>query len=232
MQVILLPLPITRFSFTGSMKQSFTVIGDMYQRRFPNAIIIGVKKGGTSALRNILKCHPSIQIANNEVVYFSHEDHYKLGMKWYIQHMPLSTKDQLTIEKSPQYFTSTITPKRLFNVSSDAKILLIVRNPLVRAVSDYYFQHRRGNNRSFSGKIGVHGKMNVKVDEIKGSLYNIHYRNWLKWFPKEQILIVDGDNLKVNPIEELSCVEKFLEYSTLPTKRKCFTTTMKLTIIT
>ena len=183
-------------------------------RKFPNAIIIGVRKAGTTALRKILHHHPSIQTAPNEVFYFSHPFNYKKGMSWYIGKMPLTSDDQLTIEKSPQYFLSTLAPRRLYNVSKTVKILLIVRNPLVRAVSDYYFQQRkRVSELPFFRKVFVRGDnktINTRTDEIKHSMYGVHYNTWLKWFPKKQIHIVNGDSLKTDPIRELNEVEKFL----------------------
>ena len=188
-----------------------------FKRKFPEAIIIGVKKGGTTALRKILHCHPSIKTAPDEVVYFSNPMNYEKGLSWYINEMmPITSGSQLTIEKSPQYFVSDEAPERVYRVSKTVKILLIVRNPLVRAVSDYYFQQRKGfggprrSQLSLFRKVFVRGRMNRRTDEIKHSMYDVHYKKWLKWFPKKQILIVNGDNLKRRSIRELNKVEKFL----------------------
>ena len=183
-------------------------------RRFPDAIIIGGKKCGTTVLRDMLSHHRLIKIAKKEMFYFSNSDRYKLGISWYINQMPLTKEGELTLEKSPQYFTSKVTPERLERVSPDVKLMLILRNPLSRSISDYFFMQRKGRqtttfNKKFFPK-GKKGEINTRCSETHVSMYDIHYSEWLKWFPKEQILIVNGDNLKINPIEELTKIEKFL----------------------
>ena len=186
---------------------------DVLERRFPDAIIIGAKKCGTTVLRQMLSHHPLIKIVEHEMAFFS-SDRYKRGISWYIQQMPLTKKGELTLEKSPQYFTSTLAPERLKRASTDVKLMLILRNPLTRSISDYFFELRHGREKAtFTEKffpIGKKGEINTKCTETRVSMYDIHYSRWLEWFPKEQILIVNGDNLKINPIEELTNIEKFL----------------------
>ena len=108
-----------------------------YERKFPEAIIIGAKKCGTTVLRKILQYHPLIVTAEKEVSFFNNRTKYeKLGVDWYIQQMPFSTNCQLTIEKSPSYFISKQAPKRLNESMPEAgvKLLLILCNPLIRSV--------------------------------------------------------------------------------------------------
>jgi len=50
-------------------------------RRLPQAIIIGVKKGGTRALLEFLKEHPAVRAPSQEVHFF--DRHYDLGLEWY-----------------------------------------------------------------------------------------------------------------------------------------------------
>ena len=185
------------------------------EKRFPGAIIIGAKKCGTTVLRQILSHHPLIEIAEKELKFFS--ERYSLGISWYIAQMPLTKKGQLTIEKSPQYFKSEVAPQRIKNISKDVKLMLIVRNPLSRSVSDHYFtkRHRGQTDASMSASFTKTvlyntNEINTHSSQISVSMYDIYYSQWLQWFPKEQILIVNGDNLKFNPVEELTNIETFL----------------------
>jgi hypothetical protein len=50
-------------------------------RKLPQAIIIGVKKGGTRALLQFLRLHPEIRAAGKEVHFF--DRYYHLGIEWY-----------------------------------------------------------------------------------------------------------------------------------------------------
>lgn len=49
--------------------------------RLPEAIIIGVKKGGTRALLEFLRVHPDVRAPGPEVHFF--DRHYDKGLDWY-----------------------------------------------------------------------------------------------------------------------------------------------------
>ena len=49
-------------------------------QRLPDFIIIGAKKGGTRALIEFLKLHPSIKAAGPEIHFF--DNHYDKGLDW------------------------------------------------------------------------------------------------------------------------------------------------------
>lgn len=52
--------------------------------------------------------------------------------------MPFSSSSQLTIEKTPGYLVTPNAPLRVSNMSGgDVKLLLVVRDPVTRALSDY-----------------------------------------------------------------------------------------------
>lgn len=54
---------------------------EVLQKRFPEAIIIGVKKCGTRALLEFLKLNPRVKAPGPEVHFF--DKHYDLGYEWY-----------------------------------------------------------------------------------------------------------------------------------------------------
>lgn len=51
--------------------------------------------------------------------------------------MPCSSKGQITMEKSSQYFTSRLAPERIHEMNSSIKLVLIVREPARRSISHY-----------------------------------------------------------------------------------------------
>ena len=72
-----------------------------------------------------------------------------------------------------------------------------------------------------SGRIGKHksflryltlknGTFHTSNAILKESNYNDHIKPWLRLFPRNQILIIDGQGLVKNPYRELLKVEKFL----------------------
>ena len=56
-------------------------------KRLPDAIIIGVKKCGTTTLGKFLNYHPSI-VATGEVSFFENYKKYLKGEEYYINQMP------------------------------------------------------------------------------------------------------------------------------------------------
>ena len=69
---------------------------ERYDQRIPDILIIGVRKGGTTALSRILGHHPEIEGTYDEVCYFTTQYKYERGISWYIKQMPWSRKSQLT----------------------------------------------------------------------------------------------------------------------------------------
>ena len=117
---------------------------------YPNAIIIGVRKAGTYALLNYLSLHPDIVIAYNELMFFSHN--YDKGLEYYLKQLPKRERpDQILIEKTPAYFRTRYAAERMYEMRQDLKIILIVREPVERMVSQYLHKdvRDRGSKQSF-----------------------------------------------------------------------------------
>lgn len=106
------------------------------RRLLPSALIIGVKKSGTRALLEFIRFHPDVRASGCEVHFF--DRHYNKGLRWYRHRMPATNRDgQITMEKTPSYFITREVPKRVYNMNPKTKLLLVVRDPVTRAISDY-----------------------------------------------------------------------------------------------
>ena len=186
------------------------------EQHFPQAIIIGVKKGGTRALVDILKSHPQIVSPRGEIHFFDRNETFRHGVNWYIKKMPYSTPDQITMEKSPSYFVTPKVPSRIHSLSPTAKLLLIVRNPIDRAISDYAqlfnpTRLRNGKNRSFDDLVlDKNNHVDSTTSLIRVSCYDMHMAQWLKFFTLGQMHIVNGDALIHDPAPEVIRVQEFL----------------------
>lgn len=80
----------------------------------------------------------------NEVHFF--DKNYDRGLEWYRQRMEPSTTSQLTLEGSPSYFFTDKVPERVKAMNSSIKLLVILRDPVTRLISEY--DHERALNRS------------------------------------------------------------------------------------
>ncbi|KAK0174818.1 hypothetical protein PV327_010545 [Microctonus hyperodae] len=214
-------------------------------RHLPQAIIIGVRKCGTRALLEMLFLHPQIQKAAGEVHFFDRDENYEKGLEWYRKKMPYSLNGQITIEKSPSYFVTPEVPERIHAMNASVKLLLIVREPVTRAISDYTQLRTRAVTPSTASSSGMsttmatvttieeespqrpsqqqqsgrtfeelvlhpNGTINESYRPITISLYHNYMYRWLEVFSRDQILIVNGDQLIEDPVPQLKRIETFL----------------------
>ncbi|KAL4630198.1 heparan sulfate glucosamine 3-O-sulfotransferase 1 [Arapaima gigas] len=191
---------------------------DGMSQRLPQTIIIGVRKGGTRALIEMLALHSDVAAAENEVHFFDWESHFQRGLSWYASQMPFSAPGQITVEKTPAYFTSAKVPARVRDMNPDTKLLLILRDPTERVLSDYtqvlynrVQKHKRV--QPIESVLLKDGEINLDYKALNRSLYYVHMQNWLHHFPPERIHVVDGDRLIRDPFPEMERVERFLSLS-------------------
>ena len=139
--------------------------------------------------------------------------------------MPFSTKDQLTMEKSPYYLTSQQAPERILKINPNMKFIIMIREPVKRAVSHFVHDLNKIIKKKFNDKkyknvekyfntliLNKNGKIRNPPNHylVTHGMYVVHYKRWLEYFPKKQFLIVNGENFIKNPYEEVKKAEKFL----------------------
>uniref|UniRef100_A0A1I8IZA9 Sulfotransfer_1 domain-containing protein n=1 Tax=Macrostomum lignano TaxID=282301 RepID=A0A1I8IZA9_9PLAT len=202
-------------------QQSAPHPGPPRARRLPACIIIGVRKGGTRAALRFLALHPDVAAAEREAHFFDRfpdeadgTDEEALRPELYRLRMPLSLAGQLTAEKTPAYFH---TPAAL------RKLVLVVRNPIDRLVSDYLQvksnRRRRGRGHPplerllllpANGPRSGRNQLNLRYRPLRRSLYDVHMSRFLARFPLEMFHIVDGDKLARRPYPEMRRLEAAL----------------------
>ncbi|CAF3190298.1 unnamed protein product [Rotaria socialis] len=182
-------------------------------KSLPQAIIIGVKKCGTRALLKFLSIHPATAVSSTEIHYFDSPQNFQFGLDWYRNQMPIAKNNQyLTIEKTPHYFIDRQTPARIAHLLPEVKLIVILRDPIIRAISDYVqIKNRHESYPTFDEFISMNNF--TRWTPIKIGCYSLYLRRWLKYFPLERIHFVDGENLIQRPWQELESVQKFLNIS-------------------
>jgi len=127
--------------------------------------------------------------------------------------MPIvKNSEYVTIEKTPHYFIDKQTPARIADLLPNVKLILILRDPIIRAISDYVqIQSRHKSYPTFDEFISM--KNFTRWTPIKIGCYSLYLRRWLKYFPLKQIHFVNGENLIHHPWEELESVQIFLNLS-------------------
>ncbi|XP_046350935.1 heparan sulfate glucosamine 3-O-sulfotransferase 3B1-like [Haliotis rufescens] len=181
-------------------------------KKLPEALIIGVKKGGTRALLEFLRIHPDVRAPGPEPHFF--DRHYNKGLQWYRRQMPTTLPGQVTMEKTPSYFVTREVPKKVFNMSKNVKLIVVVRDPVTRAISDYTQSFtKRPYLKPFEQMAFIDNTtrlVDTKWGAVRIGVYAKHVERWLRYFPLEQMHFVSGENLISDPAGEMAKVQDFL----------------------
>ena len=139
------------------------------QRRLPQCIIIGQRKAGTKALITFLNgTHPDIVTPRKETHFFDKEKNYRRGLVYYRSQMPTSEAHQITMEKTPAYFFTPGVPERIKQMNESIKLILIVRDPVKRMISEYlHFDVRaRGSKKTFQVNVSHLDLFNIIAENV------------------------------------------------------------------
>lgn len=190
---------------------------DTMKRRFPTALVAGVSKGGTTTLLRFLNVHPRIaardgkNTVNRYTAFFTQK---KKTYEWYKNLMPCSNSNQITMERSPAYLNCQRCPKAILKFNSKIKVIFIFREPTERAFSQYLMDKRNSKhgNKTFEEVVLAENFARVQNNSsyIFVSRYQEHIHKWLREFPLEQMLFLDGHAFISNPSDVLNGVEDFL----------------------
>jgi len=191
--------------------------------KFPNFIIIGSQRCGTTSLYTYLAEHPQILTPiKKEMDFFSW--HFHRGIDWYLAHFPLMPQggEFVTGEASPSYFDCREAPKRLYSAFPEAKLIVLLRNPVDRAISHFYRLkglnwEGRSLDRAISDEIE---RLNQNPEYIIGEepgnylargRYIEFIKNWLDFFPRKQLLILKSEDFYAGAAATVKQVLEFLD---------------------
>jgi len=200
-------------------------------RVLPDFIIIGTMKSGTTSLYYDICEHPCVESASyDEIGYF--DVNYHLGLNWYRSMFPTIIKKNKVIKKFGKFMTGEDTPFYFWNSKAierihkdlpNIKLIVILRNPIDRAYSEYQNGIRNGTeNRIFEDVINDEIK-NIKnntltigsCSEINSILargiYHIQLELWKKRFDTNQILVIQTEMFSKNTSNIMNDIFKFFD---------------------
>jgi hypothetical protein len=187
--------------------------------RWPNLLIIGAHKAGTTSLHRYLSVHPDIQMSSEkELAYFvgpsdsiTRASRWELGADWYRSNFagPGSVHGESSTAYTNYPFTSGV-PGRIYDAIPDVKLLSAVRDPVDRFVSHYLHVCGLGRERRRLGDI-------LSSPALHNSAYMLRSRYWyqlsqfLQCFPPEQIHVVGLEDLRDRRTETMAELFRFLD---------------------
>ncbi len=171
----------------------------------PNFFIVGAPKAGTTNISYYLNLHPNVFISRlNEPYYFCKwdipNDFKRESMikdeKKYLELFKDATSHIAIGEATPSYLHSPNAALKIKEKFPESKIIISLRNPIVRAQSSYFSnQFMRKDDQTFLEMIKSH-ELLIENNEfyiyniIEPGFYSKHIERFQKFFTSEKIKVI------------------------------------------
>lgn len=165
----------------------------------PDFIVVGAMKAGTTSLAGNLKQHPRIFMPRREVRFFN--EHWHEGVEWYRHHFA-DGAGKICGEKTPDYMRMGRFMERMHWVVPDAKIIVLLRDPVARLLSELNHRIQAGTVPHPGDRIDAPYLRRVILGDplrrrrtLDRGFYLRQIRdNVLRYYPRECVLIRATDS--------------------------------------
>jgi hypothetical protein len=190
-------------------------------RQSPDFIIIGTQRGGTTSLYRYLTAHPEIGQAFRKEVHFF-DRYFGKGIDWYLAHFPLRGEFPVVGEASPYYLFHPEAPARIHAAVPHAKFIMLLRNPVDRAYSQYHMKFERAlETLPFEEALRHEPERLALSDDpldpawrhhsyVARGIYVDQVRRWFDRFPRDRFLIIKSEDFYAEPLGILHQTQMFL----------------------
>lgn len=175
-------------------------------------MVIGAQKAGTTALFDHLKDDPRLNLSKvKETHFFDNEQLDWSAPDYGLYHARFDMARQgLKGEATPIYIFWPDSLERLRAYNPDARLILMLRDPVKRAYSHWQMEYARGIDRQpFAWAIregrrrvaeapAKHGNHRV-FTYVERGFYGAQVQHLLTLFAREQVLFERADDLKADP---------------------------------
>lgn len=166
--------------------------------------VIGGQRCGSTWLYEALREHPGIYVPKNKQTYFFDSEFGK-GLDWYLSHFDGADPHRKTIgEVSTGYCLPQAVP-RLHSACPDAKLIMIVRNPIDRAFS-YYL-----NRKPFTDWASFEDAIEREDSILARGRYIEQIEHLLTLYAPSRFLLLFYDDLENDEVALYNRVCQFLD---------------------
>ncbi len=199
-------------------------------RPFPDVIIVGAQRAGTTSLLRYLDQHPQVRRSLKKEVHYFDVNHHR-GERWYRGHFPRvpAGAGLCVLESSPYYLFHPRAPERIARLLPDVKLIALLRDPVERALSHYFHEVRRGREelapleafRAEAGRLaGEEEKLwaddryvsrpHRRFSYQARGVYAPQLRRFEPWLRSGQLRVVQSEELYAQPAAVLADLFGFL----------------------
>ncbi|XP_063447214.1 carbohydrate sulfotransferase 15-like [Mytilus trossulus] len=115
-----------------------------------------------------------------------------------------------------------LTPHLIRHINPDMKFIIILRNPIDRLYSDYFFL-KRGVPTSAAFDVAVNSSIQILNEctraRINVGFYSVYLSEWFKVFPRDQFFILRTEDYTKDMFNHMSKLFKFLKAGELNIKQ-------------
>ena len=180
----------------------------------PNFFIVGAPKCGTTSLYFHLKQHPQVYLpAVKEPHFFSDcsdpskisTEHCNGDRSAYLRLYEEASGYLAIGDASPSYLSDRNAPSRIKQESPEAKIIIILRDPVERAYSQYMMNRFAGlDTMPFLDAIQYHDKHEqpgwwLPRSYVELGMYSEQVERYFDLFGRENVLVLLSEDLTKNP---------------------------------
>ena len=186
---------------------------------FLDFAVIGVQKCATSWLYYCLREHPDISVPRDkdEAAYLGGEIFRRNGSDWYKRRFP-THRSRLIGDVSVDYIVDVQNAAYLKRCCPNIKLVLVIRDPVQRFVSSYYWNVRKGMIRPGCEENDISLVLSHDADEQNRSLSDVVNRGYygrqlaafLQEFDADNFLILLYEDIVVDRSTAIKSVYDFL----------------------
>lgn len=176
----------------------------------PTFVVVGAMKAGTTSLYHYLRAHPNVFMPRvKELDFFIAEGTWERGLRWYERRFASAPEGAVALGEASTNYTKYPqfpgVPERMARVVGDARLIYVIRDPIDRILSHYRHRVAVGSERRpFEDAVfGDH----TYVDT---SRYAMQAKRYLRFFPRERLLIVTSEALKSDRATAIERVYRFI----------------------
>ena len=171
--------------------------------QLPDFLGLGTQKGGTTTLHWLLAQHQQVHLPECKEVQFFTQHHHQ-GEGWYRSHFEKASPLQRCGEITPFYLFHPEAPGRIQALLPQAKLIVLLRDPVERAISHYFHARKRGFEpleleKAFAAEPSRLASGDPfsfqKHSYISRSRYLEQLDRYEALFPRHQLLILRSEDL-------------------------------------
>lgn len=178
--------------------------------RFPNFLVIGAMKAGTTSLYHYMRDHPQVFMPETkEVNFFNPHRNWRRGVEWYQGQFHGVSDDAVAVGEASTSYTKFPwidgVPERIRSVLGEVRLIYVVRQPVERMRSQYLHHLATGQERRPIEEAFREEPMYLNI-----SLYALQIERYLPHFPRKRLLVLDSRDLRDRRATTLRRVFEFL----------------------